>query len=167
MASNNSLKIIAKPGRQEVYIIREFDAPRELVFKAHEDPQLLLQWLGPLNREMRNDHYDSRSCGSYRYSIHNQDGKKIASFNGAIHEVTAPERIIQTFEFEVLPERGHVTLDTTLFEELPGNRTKVTVHSICRSVADRDAMMQSGMEKGINEGYSKLDELLEKKLVAA
>jgi uncharacterized protein YndB with AHSA1/START domain len=160
MASNKQLTIIAEPGKQEVLIIREFDAPRELVFKAHEDPQLLAQWLGPKDREMRIDTYDSRSGGSYRYSIHNQNGKKIASFNGAIHEVTAPERIIQTFEFEGLPERGHVTLDTMLFEELPGNRTKLTIHSVCRSMSDRDAMMQSGMETGINEGYSKLDELL-------
>jgi len=163
MASTNPTQIIAEPGKQEVFIIREFDAPRELVFQAHAEPQLLLQWLGPRNREMKIDVYDSRSGGSYRYSIYNEAGKKIASFNGAIHEVTAPERIIQTFEFEGLPERGHVTLDTTLFEELPGGRTKLTIHSVCRSVADRDAMLQSGMETGINEGYSKLDELLEKR----
>ena len=158
----NQTKIIAEKGKQEVFIIREFDAPREMVFRAHADPDLLMQWLGPNDREMRIDVYDSRSGGSYRYSIHNAAGKKIASFNGAIHEVTAPERIIQTFEFEGLPERGHVTLDTTLFEELPGKRTKVTIHSVCRSVADRDAMMQSGMDTGIEEGYGKLDTLLEK-----
>src|SRR6478752_6876721 len=162
MESKNQTQIIAEPGKQDVYIIREFDAERELVFQAHADPDLLVQWLGPDNRQMKIDIYDSRSGGSYRYTIHNESGKEIAAFNGVIHEVTAPERIIQTFEFEGLPERGHVTLDTTTFVELPGNRTKVTTHSVCRSQSDRDAMMASGMESGVNEGYEKLDEILEK-----
>lgn len=160
MKTKNETKIIADAGKQDVYIIREFDAPRELVFKAHEDPELIKQWLGPKDRVMRIDHYNSVSGGSYRYTIENKNGKEIAAFNGAIHEVTEPERIIQTFEFEGLPERGHVTLDCMTFEALPGNRTKVTTHSVCRTQSDRDAMMQSGMEKGVNEGYIKLDELL-------
>lgn len=158
----NPTKIIAAQGQQDVYVIREFEAPRGHVFKAHADPELLVQWLGPENRIMKIDWYDSRSGGSYRYTIQNQKGKEIAAFNGAIHEVTSPERIIQTFEFEGLPERGHVTLDTTTFEDLGDNRTRVTIHSVCRSVSDRDAMMQSGMETGVNEGYDKLDQLLKK-----
>jgi uncharacterized protein YndB with AHSA1/START domain len=158
--STNQTTIKAEPGKQDVYIIREFDAPREKVFQAHVDPDLIKRWLGPRDRIMQIDHYDSRSGGSYRYRICNQDGKEIAAFNGAIHEVTAPERIIQTFEYEGLPERGHVTLDTTLFETLPGNRTRVTIHSVCRSQADRDGMMQSGMETGVEQGYQKLDALL-------
>ena len=162
MDSKNQTTITAESGKQEVFITREFDAPRENVFKAHADPQLLQQWLGPGNRLMKIDVYDSRSGGSYRYMILDDHGKEIAAFNGAIHEVTAPERIIQTFEYEGLPERGHVTLDTTTFEELPNGRTKMTIHSVCRSVSDRDAMMQSGMETGINEGFAKLDAMLEK-----
>jgi uncharacterized protein YndB with AHSA1/START domain len=162
MTTKNETKIIAEPGKQDVYIIREFDAPRELVFKAHEDPELIKQWLGPRDRVMKIDYYTSKSGGSYRYTIEDKAGKQIAAFNGAIHEVTAPERIIQTFEFEGLPERGHVTLDTMTFEKLPGNRTKVTTHSVCRTQSDRDAMMASGMESGVNEGYEKLDEILEK-----
>lgn len=162
MKTKNETKIIAEPGKQDVYIIREFDAPRELVFKAHEDPELLKQWLGPKERVMKIDYYNSKSGGSYRYTIHDKNGREIAAFNGAIHEVTAPERIIQTFEFEGLPQRGHVTLDCMTFEKLPGNRTKVTTHSVCRTQGDRDAMMASGMESGINEGYAKLDEILTK-----
>lgn len=157
----NEVVIIAHPNKQEVLITREFDAPRELVFQAHTDPKLLVQWLGPANRKMVIEKYDARSGGSYRYFVVNEEGKPIASFNGAHHEVTAPERIIQTFEFEGLPERGHVTLDTTLFESLPGNRTKVTIHSVFRSVNDRDAMLQSGFERGIIDGYRKLDSLLQ------
>jgi uncharacterized protein YndB with AHSA1/START domain len=160
MKTKNETKIIAEPGKQDVYIIREFDAPCELVFKAHADPKYITQWLGPRDRVMKIDYYDSKSGGAYRYTIEDKMGKELAAFNGAIHEVTAPERIIQTFEFEGLPQRGHVTLDCMTFEKLPGNRTKVTTHSVCRTQGDRDAMMQSGMEKGVNEGYEKLDELL-------
>jgi hypothetical protein len=72
------------------------------------------------------------------------------------------ELMIQTFEFEGLPERGHVTLDTMRLEELPGNRTRVTIQSLFQSVSDRDGMVQSGMEKGVTEGYERLDELFEK-----
>ena len=162
MKTKNETKIIAEKGKQDVYIIREFDAPRELVFKAHADPELIRQWLGPRDRLMKIDYYNSKSGGAYRDTIGDKNGKQIAAFNGAIHEVTAPERIIQTFEFEGLPERGHVTLDCMTFEKLPGNRTKVTTHSVCRSQSDRDAMMQSGMESGVNEGYEKLDEILKK-----
>ena len=162
MKTKNETKIIAQPGMLDVYIIREFDAPRERVFKAHEDPELIRQWLGPKDRVMRIDHYNSTSGGSYRYTIEDKDGREIAAFNGAIHEVTAPERIIQTFEFEGLPERGHVTLDCMTFEALPGSRTRVTTHSMCRFQSDRDAMMASGMETGVNEGYEKLDILLAK-----
>jgi hypothetical protein len=70
--------------------------------------------------------------------------------------------MIQTFEFEGLPERGHVTLDTMRLESLPGNRTKITIQSVFQSVSDRDGMIQSGMERGVNDGYERLDELLEK-----
>lgn len=162
--SKNETIIKAEPGKQDLYIIREFDAPRDLVFRAHAEPELLAEWLGPKDYLMVIERYDFRSGGSYRYINTTKTGEEIAAFNGAIHEVAAPERIIQTFEWEGLPERGHVSLDTTIFEELPGNRTRVTIHSVCRFAADRDAMMQSGMETGINEGYAKLDAMLAKGL---
>jgi uncharacterized protein YndB with AHSA1/START domain len=161
MAKNQTI-IKAEPGKQDVYIIREFDAPRDLVFRAHSEPELLAEWLGPKDYLMKIEKYDFRSGGSYRYINTTTDGEEIAAFNGAIHEVAQNERIIQTFEWEGIPERGHVTLDALIFEELPGNRTRVTNHSVCRFAADRDAMMQSGMEKGVNEGYEKLDDMLQR-----
>jgi len=160
MSTQNQTRIVAEKDKQEMYIIREFDAPRDVVFNAHADPEILVQWIGPGNRVMKIDKYDSRSGGVYRYFMCNEQDKAIAAFNGVMHEVTAPERIIQTFEFEGLPERGHVSLGTTIFEALPGNRTKVTTHSVFRSVSDRNATLQSGMEKGVNEGYIKLEALL-------
>ena len=76
------------------------------------------------------------------------------------HEVNFPERIIGTFEFDGLPESGHVVLETTRFEALPGNRTRITSQSVFQSVSDRDGMIQSGMEHGVVEGYERLDEIL-------
>jgi uncharacterized protein YndB with AHSA1/START domain len=76
--------------------------------------------------------------------------------------VSPPERVIMTSEFDTLPERGHVVLETLLFEQLPGNKTKLTIHDVCRSVADRDAMIQSGMDSGLEQGFVRLEKLLAK-----
>ncbi|GHN01706.1 ATPase [Cytophagales bacterium WSM2-2] len=162
MITKNQLKVTAEPGKQDILMTREFEAPRENVFKAFTDPKLMVQWLGPRNMTMKIDYYHAKSGGSYRY-VHIDDKGNQYAFNGVIHEITFPERAIQTFEFEGLPEKGHVSLDTALFEELPGNRTKLTIQSVFRSVADRDGMVMSGMEGGMNEGFSRLDELLAKK----
>lgn len=161
MATKNETKIIAEPGKQELFIIREFDAPRELVFKAHVDPELYVQWLGPKDLVMTLAQFEPKDGGSYRYS-HKDDKGNAYSFRGVYHEVTAPERIIGTFEFEGLPEKGHVEFNIANFEALPGGRTRLTGQAVYRSVADRDAMLKSGMEKGVNEGYERLDDLLAK-----
>ncbi|MGZ7096547.1 MAG: SRPBCC domain-containing protein, partial [Methanobacterium sp.] len=104
---------------------------------------------------------EPRNGGSWRYIQEDEDGNKFA-FHGVNHEVLPPERIIDTFEFEGLPETGHVILDTLKLEALPGNRTKIVDQSVFQSVEDRDGMMQSGMEEGVNDSYERLDELLEK-----
>jgi len=159
--STNKTTITAEPGKQEVTITREFEAPRELVFKAFTDAEMYVQWLGPTNITMKLEKFEPRSGGSWRY-IHTSTAGNAYGFHGVYHEVTAPERIIQTFEFEGLPEKGHVAMETAKFEALPGNRTRVTLHSVFQSVTDRDGMMQSGMEKGVNQGFEKLDELLQR-----
>ena len=156
--SKNKTTITAEPGKQELFITREFDAPRELVFNAHTDPKLFVQWLGPRGYEMKLETFEPVSGGRYRYIHKDKDGNEYG-FNGTFHEMSQ-ERMIQTFEFEGLPERGHVSLDSMTLEELPGHRTKVTIHSVFQSVSDRDGMIQSGMERGVNEGYERLDEIL-------
>ena len=163
MAQKKPIKVTAEPGRQELFIVREFDAPRELVFEAFTDPKYLVDWMGPRNLTMKIDHYHAKSGGSYRYVHTDADGNSYA-FNGVIHEIAAPERAIQTFEFEGLPEKGHVSLDTALFDVLPGNRTRLTIQSVFRSVADRDGMVMSGMEGGLSEGFERLDEILAKQI---
>ncbi len=155
----NKTKITAEPGKQEVFIRREFDAPREVVFKAFTDPKLYTQWLGPRRFTMTLEKFEPRSGGMWRYISKDKAGNEYA-FHGVNHEVLPPERIIDTFEFEGLPEKGHVSLETLRLEELPGGRTKLTIQAVFQSMADRDGMLQSGMEEGVNESYDRLDELL-------
>jgi uncharacterized protein YndB with AHSA1/START domain len=154
-------KIIVEPEKQEIFLIREFEAPRDLVFKAYTDPKLYVQWIGPRGLTTTLETFEPRNGGSWRYIQKDPEGNEFA-FHGVNHEVTAPERIIGTFEFEGLPEKGHVILQTAIFEPLPGDRTKLTAQSVFQSVADRDGMLQSGMEEGVNDSYDRLDELLEK-----
>jgi uncharacterized protein YndB with AHSA1/START domain len=161
MPSKNRTNITAEPGKQEIIITRVFDAPRELVFKAFTDPKLYVQWLGPRNLTMTLDKFEPRNGGMWRYVHKDQNGNEFA-FHGVNHEVLSPERIIGTFEFEGLPEKGHVSLETARFEELPGGRTLITNQTVFQSVADRDGMLQSGMEGGVNDSFDRLDELLKK-----
>ena len=158
--SMNKTNITVEPGKQELFITREFDAPRALVYKAHIDPDLYVQWLGPRGYEMVLETFEPHSGGRYRYIHKDKDGSEYG-FHGVFHEMSE-ELMIQTFEFEGLPEPGHVVLDTMRLDELPGNRTRVTIQSVYQSIADRDGMVESGMEHGVNEGYERLDELLVK-----
>lgn len=160
MASNNKTQITADKGKQELFITREFDAPRELVFKALSDPDILAQWMGPRELQTTIEKLDNRSHGSWRF-IHTDPAGNEYGFNGVIHEVAAPERVIRTFEFEGLPEKGHVSLEFLTLEELPDNRTKMHIQTIYKSVADRDGHVQSGMERGVVDSHNRLDEWLQ------
>lgn len=154
-----TVTILAEPGKQEMRISREFDAPRELVFKAFIDPELLPQWWGPRRLTTEVDTLDARPGGQWRFINRTAEGTEFA-FHGVYHEILAPERIIDTFEFEGLPETGHVTLETLKLEALPGGRTRLTAQSVFQSVTDRDDALQSGMEEGVNDSYDRLAELL-------
>src|SRR4051812_15491045 len=101
-------EIKAEEGKQELYIIREFDAPRELVFRAYTEAELYEQWCGPCDLTMTIEEMNAVDGGSYRF-VHERDGHKY-TFHGVYHEVLAPERIIGTFEFDGLPEKGHVIM---------------------------------------------------------
>jgi uncharacterized protein YndB with AHSA1/START domain len=160
MKTKNITQVTAEPGRQELFITREFDAPRALVFKAHTDPKLYTQWLGPHGYEMILETFEPVSGGRYRY-IHKDPQGNEYGFHGVFHEMSE-DLMIQTFEFEGMPERGHVILDVMKLEDLPDGRTRITTQSVYRSVEDRDGMIQSGMERGVNEGYERLDQILMK-----
>ncbi|MBJ7455718.1 MAG: SRPBCC family protein [Thermoleophilia bacterium] len=139
-----------------VRITREFDAPPAKVFRAHVDPELVVRWLGPRGLEMRIDHYDCRTGGSYRY-IHSQGDEEYA-FHGSFHEVRPDQVIVQTFTYEGMPDA--VSLEKLMLTDLGGGRTRLTATSLVDSFADRDAFVASGMEVGIREGYERLDEVL-------
>ena len=152
-------QLTVEPGKQEIIVIREFDAPRDLVFKAFTTEKYIAKWLTPKHLKMRVEKFEPKAGGSYRY-IHIDDKGNEFAFRGVTHELVAPERIIQTFEFEGLPEKGHVALETTRFEELPNNRTRLINKTVFQSVQDRDGMVASGMEGGMNDAYENLDALL-------
>jgi uncharacterized protein YndB with AHSA1/START domain len=149
-------KITAEPGVPFIDITREFDAPRDLIFRAHTDPDLLVQWLGPRRLTMIIDRYDVRDGGSWRY-IHRDDQGNDYGFHGVFHGTPTPDHMVQTFEFEGAP--GHVSLDSITLEEHEG-KTVVRAHSVFQSVEARDAMVEAGMQTGLTEGYQRLDELV-------
>lgn len=156
MSSTNPTTINAPEGTPYVEIIREFDAPVEALFRAHTDPELFGQWMGPRNLETREVNLDARTGGSYRF-VHG-DEKGDYAFRGVFHTVIPNELVIQTFEFEGMP--NHVSLETAKFEDIGNGRSRLTGLSVLQSVEDRDGMVSMGMETGIVEGYEKLDELL-------
>jgi uncharacterized protein YndB with AHSA1/START domain len=162
MSKTNPTKITAEPGTHEISITRELDAPRELVFRAFTDPELYTQWLGPRRLTMTLEMFEPRNGGRWRYIHKDQEGNEYG-FHGVFHDVTSPERIVQTFEFEGTP--GHVSLETARFED-QGGKTRLTMVSVFQSVEDRDEMLQSDMETGVNDSYERLAELLEKELLA-
>ena len=151
----------AEPGKQEPFITRESRcAARARLRKRTRTPRCTCSGWGPEGQDAANV-FELRDGGVYRFVHTDADGKRVRS-HGVYHEVLAPERIISTFEFEGLPEKGHVILQTARFEALPGNRTRLTGQAVYQSVEDRDGMIQSGMETGVNEGYERLDELVAK-----
>jgi uncharacterized protein YndB with AHSA1/START domain len=140
-----------------IRIVREFDAPREQVFRAHTDPDLIVRWLGPRRLTMRLERYDAVTGGGYRYIHSGEDGVEHV-FYGSFHEIRFPDRMVQTFTYEGYPDG--VSLDTAILEDLGDGRTRLIVTSLVDSLEARDMMLASGMESGVNEGYEKLDELL-------
>jgi|HubBroStandDraft_5_1064220.scaffolds.fasta_scaffold554461_1 uncharacterized protein YndB with AHSA1/START domain len=157
----NKTILKVEPGKQELFIYREFDAPRDLVFKTFTNPKLLSEWMNPCGMTLHIDQFDSVDGGAYHFTHTDPMGGKHV-FRGVFHEVTAPERLIRTFEYLNLPERGHVVVDTMRLEALPGNRTRLTIQSVFQSVADRDGMVAAGMENGVDESHQLLDTLLAK-----
>jgi uncharacterized protein YndB with AHSA1/START domain len=164
MQSKNKTRVVAEADKQELFIMREFEAPRKLVFKAFSDKKLLEDWLGCKGMKVKYEKFEPKAGGSWRY-ISTMDNGSSFGFHGVCHDFTAPERIIQTMEFEGLPETGHVVMETTRFEELPSDRCRVTAQLVFQSVADRDGMVQANMEQGTAESYQRLDELIAANLI--
>jgi uncharacterized protein YndB with AHSA1/START domain len=148
--------ITAEPGMPQIIISCEFDAPRDLVFRAHTDPELLVQWLGPRDLTLTVERYEARDGGRWRY-VHTDGAGHSYGFHGVFHGDPSPDAIVQTFEFEGTP--GHVKLDATTLQQR-GASTLVRTVSAFPSVEDRDAMIASGMERGTRDSAERLAELL-------
>jgi uncharacterized protein YndB with AHSA1/START domain len=149
-------QITAEPGIPQIIIEREFDAPRELVFRAYTDPELIVRWLGPRDLKMRIEEYDVRDGGKWRYVSTDAEGNEYG-FHGVFHGTPSPDGTVQTFEFEGMP--GHVAMDTLTLLERDG-RTLVRTVSSFQSVQDRDGMIESDMERGVHDSDERLTELL-------
>ena len=152
----NALNLNAPVDTLAMEFTREFDGPVDMVFRAHAEPELVKQWLGPRGMEMEIEHWDFRTHGGYRYVHENEHGK--FAFNGVFHKVRDNEFIIQTFEFEGAPDM--VNIEYAWFEECTGGGSRLRGRSICPNTEARDALLGSGMEGGMTEGYERLESLL-------
>ena len=152
----NPVTITAPEGVPFIDISREFDAPVAAVFRAHAEPDLLKQWMGPNGYEMDIDHFDFTSGGGYRYIHRNPTGEEYA-FNGVFHVVRENDFAIQTFEFDGFPDV--VSIESLTFEDLGAGRTRLRAHAVYPTVEARDGMVASNMEVGVTEGYERLDKV--------
>jgi uncharacterized protein YndB with AHSA1/START domain len=153
----NPLHLDIPAGVPWIDFTREFDAPVAAVFDAHRDPDKVVRWLGPSGYEMVAERWDFVSGGGYRYVHRDPEGNEYW-FRGCFHTVREGEFALQTFEFEGMPDE--VALEFLWFEDLGDGRTRLRGRSIGRTVEGRDAMVSSGMETGMSEGYAALDALL-------
>ena len=142
-------------GERGFKIERVFNAPRERVWRAMTDPKLIAQWWGrghPLTIEK----FELVRGGHWRFVEETEQGPQ--GFEGRFSEISPPERVVQTFEWDGMP--GHVALETMTLADLGDGRTKLVTESLFMTQEDRDGMMQSGMEAGVNESYAALDRVL-------
>ena len=147
--------IVTMPAEREIRVVRVFDAPRERVWRAFTEPDLVKQWWGRGN-ELVIEKFEPVRGGHWRFVEHSPEGSH--GFEGRFRELTKPERIVQTFEWDGMP--GHTILETAVFEDLGDGRTRVVNTSLFFTQEERDGMLQSGMEGGLNESYAALDRLL-------
>ena len=147
---------VTTPADREIRIEREFDAPRDVVFRTMTDPALIPEWWGPRGSTAVVDQMDVRQGGRWRFVFREEDGSELG-FHGTYREVSPPERLVQTFEWEGMP--GHVSVETATFEDL-GDRTRLVTTTVFHTTEERDGMLGAGMESGMNETHQRLDELL-------
>ena len=152
----NDTEILVDRELPLVRIIREFDAPAAHVYLAHVDPSFFVRWIGPTDMGAKVDYWDARTGGSWRYVA--TSGEFEAAFRGCFHELRDNELVIQTQTYEGTPDR--VSLDRLVLQELGTGRTRLVCTSLHESFEYRDALVASGMEHGLREGYAQLDRLL-------
>jgi uncharacterized protein YndB with AHSA1/START domain len=148
---------VTTPSEREIHVERIFNAPRDKVWRAFTEPELLAQWWGRGNKLVI-ERFELERGGHWRFVEHGPEG--VHGFEGRFREVTPPERLVQTFEWDGMP--GYVAVDTCEFEDLGDGRTRVVSTSLFHTTDERDGMLQAGMEGGLNQSYAALDRLLER-----
>jgi uncharacterized protein YndB with AHSA1/START domain len=146
---------VSTPSDREIRIERIFNAPRDTVWRAMTDPQLVAQWWGRGNKLVI-EKMELERGGHWRFVEHSEHGTH--GFEGRYREITPKERIVQSFEWDGMP--AHVCIETATLEDLGDGRTKLVTVSLFHTSWERDGMMGSGMEQGVNESYAALDRLL-------
>ena len=144
-------KISAEDGKQELTITREFDLPVELLFRAHIEPEIVERWMGTKVLKL-----ESRKHGSYRFETTDPTGNK-HGFNGTIHEFVPNGKITRTFEMENAP--FDVQLEFLEFERLTDETSKLSIHTVFRSVAVRDQLLKMPFAQGINMAHNRLQDV--------
>jgi uncharacterized protein YndB with AHSA1/START domain len=135
---------------------RIFNAPRDLVWKAHTDREMIARWWGRGNKLVI-ERFEVERGGHWRFVEHSQEG--VHGFEGRFREVSPPERLVQTFEWDGMP--GYVAVNSATFEDLGDGRTQVVTVALFHTTEERDGMVGSGMEEGLGQSYAALDKLLE------
>jgi uncharacterized protein YndB with AHSA1/START domain len=146
---------VTKPAEREIRIERIFQAPRERVWRAMSEPDLIAQWWGRGNKLVI-ERLEFERGGHWRFVEHSDHG--VHGFEGRYREISPYDRVVQTFEWDGMP--GHVVIETMTLEDLGDGRTKLVNTSLFHTAAERDGMMQSGMEDGLNQSYAALDRVL-------
>ncbi len=146
---------LTTPHEREIHVERTFNAPRERVWRAMTDPKLLAQWWGRGNK-VAVERFEFERGGHWRFVEHASDGAH--GFEGRFREITPPERIVRTFEWDGMP--GYVIIETLALEDLGDGRTKVASTSLFHTTDERDGFLASGMEGGLNASYEALDRVL-------
>lgn len=147
---------VSPEGERGIRCERIFNAPRERVFAAYTDPELIPQWWGRRGDTTVVERMDPVTGGDWRFRCESDEGTIV--FRGTYRQVIAPERIDQTFEWDGKP--GYVSVDFAVFEDLGDGRTRMVVDSLCFVAAERDELLESGMEEGFGETLDRLEELL-------
>lgn len=147
-------KVHAEDGKQELVITREFDLPLALLFRAYIDPEIVEQWMGTKVLKLENKRH-----GSYQFETTDPKGNK-HRFNGVIHEFSPNRKITRTFEMENTPFA--VWLEFLEFEQLADGTSRLDMHMVYRSVAQRDQMLQMPFAQGLNMAHNRLQEIVSK-----
>ena len=156
----NKTKVHAEEGKQELFITRDFELPIDLLFKAYEEAELIEQWMSNDYTTMKVVKLDSQKHGGYQLEATAKNGNVVFRANGVIHEFVSGQKIIRSFEMEGTPYG--VQLEVYEFEKLGEDKSRLRMHVIYESVAQRDEVLKLPFAQGINLAHNRIEAMLSK-----